>query len=193
MTTIFFALFAAAAISASLILIAVSHYRKQNSIKKLLDDFQDVANIYHFMPTHKEMLGSRVIGLNEATHQLLFMSASKGKHDGYLIDLREIKSARVRKEYATRNAYAKYRWNMEPFVEKIVLLLEYKDGTPPLALPFYDKAKDRYFERLELSEKAYEWQSRISAVLEGGDKSVEENAPEVLHQAELYLGLDASN
>ena len=102
MTTTFAVLLGIAiAIAASLILALISNQRRQNKTEKLRCSFHNAEAEFNLSISKQEILGKRVIGLDDANNKLLFVEANGNKYDGYLIDLDEIQSCIVKKVYGT--------------------------------------------------------------------------------------------
>jgi hypothetical protein len=165
MTTIFSTvLIIAIAISVSLLVILVNNFYTQKRSNKLLSAFNDAAADFNLSITKMDLLGSRMIGLDEEKNKMLFLAQTKKKYDGYLVDLNEIKMFAVKKEYARSGAVFIKGLGVEALLEKIELKLEYKNSTTFLSLPFYEKAKDPIYEIQERSEQAKGWQSLLTRV-----------------------------
>ena len=165
MTTIFSTvLIIAIAISVSLLVILVNNFYTQKRSNKLLSAFNDAAADFNLSITKMDLLGSRMIGLDEEKNKMLFLAQTKKKYDGYLVDLNEIKMFAVKKEYARSGAVFIKGLGVEALLEKIELKLEYKNSTTFLSLPFYEKDKDPIYEIQERSEQAKGWQSLLTRV-----------------------------
>src|SRR5688572_15209356 len=121
MTTIFVAvLIIAIAISVTLTLILINHlYRYDRN--ELLSAFNDAASQINFHASKQEVLRSRVIGLDDVNNKLLFLVATKNKHHKYLINLNEIKSFTVKKDYDVVNASHIKRIGADAFIDRISL------------------------------------------------------------------------
>lgn len=166
MTTIFSAvLIIAIAISVTLVVILLNNFYKQKRANKVLATFNEAAVDFNLSISKMELLGSRIIGLDENNNKMLFIAATKKKYDGYLVDLDEIKTCTVKKEYEMSAAVYIKRIGVEAFVNRIVLQLDYKNGAQPLHLPFYDKTRDPIYEMKQRAEKAENWRHLLSEVM----------------------------
>jgi hypothetical protein len=163
-------------ISVSLTFLIIRHSLREKKAEKLLADFYEVVAEFKFHLSKHEVLGNRIIGLDDVNNKLLFFTRTSNKSEGFLIDLAEVKSRAVEREYGLINSYTKYWTNIEPIVRKIVMRLEYKSDANPLALTFYDKSNDSFSEMPERVVKAIEWQSLLSKRL----RSVEHEAESAL-------------
>src|SRR5687768_9582758 len=104
MTTIFtIALTIAITISASLLLVLISQLRRQRKEERLLLAFNEAAAEFNLSIAKQETLRNRIIGLDMEKKKLLFLEAFRYKYDGYLIDLKEIKTYKAKREYGPLN------------------------------------------------------------------------------------------
>lgn len=174
MTTIFSAvLIVAIGISVTLFAILINNAYVQKRNNKLLSIFNNAANEFRLSLSKMERIGSRIIGFDEENNKIMFLVREKRKYDGYLVDLAEIESCTVEKKYQLSGAAYIKRLGVDAIVERVVLKLNYKNGALPLALPFYQKAKDPIYEIAKRTEQANEWQHFLSRRLkEGGHQIV---------------------
>src|SRR5690349_1621116 len=114
-----------------LIGIILNHIRKKNRAKRSLAGFYGLANEFNFFISKQEEFGSRILGLDDIKNQLLYFSTTGYKHEGYLIDLDEVKTSTV---YVFNNSDTENKSNMNPHISKIILQLDYKRKVKPLAL-----------------------------------------------------------
>jgi hypothetical protein len=115
--------------------------------------------------TKQELIGKRVIGLDIESAKLLFLKTVRNKHEGYFIDLYDIKSCEVNTEYGlTFDKYSRKKIAGTD-VSKISLHLFYKNGAKRLVLPFYDKFDDRPTDIELRSHQAKEWRDLISSIV----------------------------
>src|SRR5689334_22614531 len=86
-------------ISVSLALIVIWQIRKEQKANELLLDFYGLAARFNFIITREEVLGSRMIALDDNNNKLLFLSKTMEKQEEYQIDLDVLKSVTVETEY----------------------------------------------------------------------------------------------
>ena len=166
MTTTFVAtLIIAIAVSASLIVVSLHHYRRQTKMEKLPASFKSAAAAFDLSITKQETLGNRVIGMDDGNGKLLFLEAKGHTYDGYLVGFGELKGCSVKREYATIYTDTMQGGRLESYINKIVLKLNYKDGTQPTALTFYNRATNPEREMRARAEQAHAWQALLSATL----------------------------
>ncbi len=149
-------------ISVSLTAIIINHIIRERKTKKLLVDFYGLAAQFKFYISKQEALGKRMIALDNNSNRLIFFTVTPDGREGYLVNLDEVSSSAVKRVYVLGKSDDKYRANMEPYVKVIALRLNYKSGSTPLVLTFYEKGTDSGYKRRALEAKANEWQSLVS-------------------------------
>jgi hypothetical protein len=172
MTTIFaIVLLTALTISASLLYVLLQNLSRRNRAKKLLHSFKEASTAFNLTITKQEILGTRMIGLDDTNNRLLFLEASSPKPNGYLIDLGKIESCTIENEYTTFNADSTGTYSAEAFVNTIALQLHYAKRIRPATLLVYDKAADPASIMRERAGQAKQWQALLSTrLLQKGDK-----------------------
>lgn len=164
MTIIFALLFIiAVVISASLLVILIISVRGQDKSGKLLSDFDHVAAEFGIIISRQEVMGNRIIGFDYVHNNLLYLTGQRNKNYLYLIDLNDIHSCTVKKEYGPGTDF-KQTGNRKTEVTKIALHLDYKNGLRSVVLPFFEKGIDPLSEMPARATKAREWQSLLSRV-----------------------------
>jgi hypothetical protein len=146
-------------IAVSLLAIIAVHSYRENKTERLLREFSAVAGQFNLIISKKEMVGCRIIGLDEKKNKVLFLAATGNKSDGYLVDLSDVKSVRIKREYGPGKSSSKYTATMHPVVDRIMLLLQYKNGGRRLELVLYNRTKGD--EKIE-SSRAADWQALIA-------------------------------
>lgn len=155
----------ATGIAVSLVVVSLHWYRRQTKTGKFPASFKDAAAAFSLSVTKQEVLGNRVIGIDEKNNNVLFLEARGSKRAGYLVGLEEIKNCVVKREYGAIPADSINNSSLESFVNRIALKLEYKNGTEPTVLTFYDSATDGENEIQERAEQAKAWQALLSTAI----------------------------
>jgi hypothetical protein len=151
-------------ISAALLVIILSAQYKPRRFKKLLSRFKVAAAESGASISKQELIGNRVIGVDAEDGKLLYFSTAGNKHDGYFVDLYDIKSVEVKREYGfTFDNYSRKKI-AETDVSKIALHLFYKNGAKRLVLPFYDNMDDEPSDIELRSHQAKEWRDLLSSI-----------------------------
>lgn len=190
MTTIFpTVLIMAIGISVTLMVILVSNAYSEKRSNKLISAFNDAAADFNFSVSEMELVGRRVIGLDEEKNKILFLDRTKKKYDGYLVDLAEIESCTVKKKFdLSGGAYIK-RLGVEASVDSVVLRLNYKNGAKPLSLPFYEKSKDPIYDIRIRTDQANEWQLLLSRLVNEDNNEVEGDERNVWYWYNQVVGV----
>jgi hypothetical protein len=165
MTPIFSMLFIiAVVISTSLLIIILISQHRPRQFRKILSRFKLAAVESGVSIAKQELIGKRVIGVDTENGKLLFFSRAGNKHEGYFVDLYDIKSIEVNKEYGlTFDKYSRQQ-TAETDVSKIALYLFYKNGAKRLVLPFYDNRDDQPSDIVVRSHQAKEWRDLLSSI-----------------------------
>jgi hypothetical protein len=151
-----------AIIAALLVIISLGYYRKQTKAEGVYISFKNAATAFNLSFTKQEVLGNRVIGIDAANNKLLFLEARGNKHDGYLINLDEIKGCSVKRVYGAMHTDGS---NLESYVNSVALKLDYKNGAKPTVLIFYDRTINAENEMRERATQAKAWQALLSMAL----------------------------
>lgn len=154
-------------IAVSLIIVSLYHYRKQINTENLPLSFKEAAAAFNLSIAKQEILGNRMIGLDERSKKLLFLQAHGNKHNGYLVDLNEIKACVVKKEYGVIHEESLDGSSLESYINGIALQFDYKNGANPTFLTFYDRSTNLESEMRKRAEQAKVWQDLLSARLAG--------------------------
>jgi hypothetical protein len=152
----------AVAISSLLAAIIFKHARKEKKTEKLLAAFYEMTTQFNFAIAKMEVLGNRIIGFDTTTNNLVYFSCIDGKQEGYMIQLLDVKSSAIKRDYRLERSSYRYAANMSPRINELFLQLEYKTGAKPLALSFYSKKSDTADELKNRIRQAMEWHSLIT-------------------------------
>ena len=164
MTPIFAMLFIITVVISTSLLIILLISHKPRRFRKMLSRFNHAAAESGISIAKQELIGKRVIGVDSEKGKLLFFSKAGNKHEGYFVDLYDIKSVEVNKEYGlTFDKYSRKKI-VETDVSKIALHLFYKNGAKRLVLPFYDKMDDQPSDIVLRSHQAKEWRDLLSSI-----------------------------
>ena len=142
--------------------VLVYNYRRQQKAESLDAAFENTAKEFGLDITKKEELGRRMIGLDSTGKKLLYMEQDGYRYIGYCVDLDDVRTIMVKKEYAPLR---KSGVDVNVYVESISLRLNYFNGTQPLLLPFYEERIDSVFELSKRAKLAGEFQALISRQL----------------------------
>jgi hypothetical protein len=162
-------------IAVSLVIVSQHRFRRQTKTQGLPAHFEEAAAAFHLSITKQEVLGGRMIGLDDKNNKLLFLEAHKDKHDGYLVGLDEIKACVVTKTYGAIREDILRGSSLESYVNTIVLQLDYSSGANSTFLNFYDRATNSESEMRERAEQANAWQELLKMRLASTYDKIEES------------------
>ncbi len=163
MTPIFFAvLVLTLGIAVFLIAQILFNLQRQKSSERLLAAFEDAAQVLGASISRQLVTDRWIMGYDEAADKLLFMQTSGKQHDGYLVDLEEIKGCTTVKTHLPS-----WKGNLRTglSVETISLRLAYKNDAPPIFLTLYEYKLDPVYELNDREQQAKDWQKFISTRL----------------------------
>ncbi len=152
-------------ISVLLAIVIIRHLQTEKAATKLLKDFEMVADEFYFTVGTKEILGPRVIAFNKESNGLLYFSGSESRQEGYLVDLADVRSVTVKREYEFSRSFSKYFAGPQPVVSSISLQFHYHHTEKPLALNFYRKSVDHLTDFEHRQSMAHKWQRLVTARL----------------------------
>jgi hypothetical protein len=163
MTGIFAVAFIAAVIiSTSLFVILIGHLQKHRKTEKRQSVFNGLSDEFRLSISKQDVFGDRIIGLDEANRNLLFVAK---EDDGHIVDLDDVKSATVKKEYGlVFDGYTR-RKGAQTGVKRIDVELIYWNRTVPVVLSLYDDENSDKISREEAIELAGKWEKLISGIL----------------------------
>ncbi|NTS42772.1 hypothetical protein HRG84_17880 [Flavisolibacter sp. BT320] len=163
MTTIFaIVLVTGVILSTFLLVLLVNHYRQHKETEEMLRFFNNLSATYHLSIARQEVLGDRIIGLDKENRNLFFLTS---EHHGYIIDLDDVKTATLKKEYGlVYDGYSR-RTGAKTALTKIELQLIYWAGASPLLLPLYDRENGDSMTREKAIEVGKTWQQLVSGLL----------------------------
>ena len=152
-------------ILAALLLNLIIMLRPENKRGKIVTAFNGAVAEFKLSISKQDTLGDRIIGLDEASRKLLFVATERGKPSGYIIDMNDVKSATVKKEYGFLFEGYSRKGIADTGISKIEIELVYDNGAHPRILPFYDKENDPVSEMSHRARQANVWQRRLSGLL----------------------------
>jgi len=140
--------------------------RQRKKIQYLQDQLQHLAAVQQLNIDRSLQLDRRIIGLDSAKQQLVFIDSTEEGLVKKHVDLQRIASCHLVKERQVFiNAPGKMKAE-DQHVQKILLRLDFKDkNLQALSIPFYKEAEDGVFRMMELNALAGEWQQHIDNLL----------------------------
>jgi hypothetical protein len=143
-------------------LVFINNRDKRKKIFDLLEQFRKVKSEYDLSFSHQEVLENHVIGLDEGKRKLLILRRTKpDKYDANVIDINHLRGCTQKTNYNRIDTGNIKRLKSEEHLE-IILEFEFRDEADPVGLSFYDSAINYPDERLELKQKAKQWELILS-------------------------------
>lgn len=151
---------------ATLLAISLRLHGKHKQRNKLLQQFKRLGASYKIRFSSYEVLHTTVIGLDDEQGKLLAVKKRTGATAvSRLIDLADIKTCLLEKQYGVPRAAGKKQGRLEQRLEKIFLHVMFYEGDP-LKITFYNHLVDPVMELTSLAGKAKHWEVMLSRVQE---------------------------
>src|SRR5215218_8819780 len=164
-------------IAVSLVFVLLYNHSRQTKAQGLPAHFEQAATAFNLSIIKQETLGNRMIGLDQSNNKLLFLEACGDKHDGYLIDLNEIKRCVAKREFGDIHANSLEGSTLESHIDRIALRLDYINSANSTILTFYDRATNPESEMCQRAEQTKAWQASLSTRLAGESKVEKKSIP----------------
>ena len=114
----------------------------------------------------QELLENAVIALDGMQGKLLVINGiAKDKYDEALIDLDELKSCSLKKEYGSIRVGDLKKRKLEQLLNKISLHFEFRNNKEPVDVPFYEHSEADNLNVSEMELKAKHWGIILSKML----------------------------
>lgn len=133
--------------------------KKTNGLLALLNE---AATQYNLSFSSQEILKNRIIGVDGISRKLIIAEEQNDINAYDVIDLEEVKSCKMKRNYTTVNMGDK---KTEEHLSAIVLQFHFKNGKEAHSLPFYNDITNHIYEIAELENKAKDWEAMLSKML----------------------------
>ena len=110
-------------------------------------------------------VGANVIALDDVKRKLLFTKSAPGTSSCLIIDLDNLETCILKKEYNSINAGDLKKKKLHQFLKSMFLHLVFKNGTGPVSLRLFDSQNRQQDNVAEIEEKAAKWQTIVSKLL----------------------------
>jgi hypothetical protein len=147
-----------------LIFILLHRKRRKQKNKALLNFFIGEGAKRGLSFSSREILRSRIIGLDAAKQTLLVFDFN---NDGNIrcINMSEVKTCRVEKNYDSIVIGTEKQAKAESHLRSIDLKFIFKNNADPVSVLFYDSSINSIYEMAELESKAKAWEMLLSKML----------------------------
>lgn len=134
-------------------------------MNNFLTRFNELGALNNLSFSIREIMQHAAIGLDAIHRKLLILKGSNEKTAcNQLIELKDIKTSFLKKQYGIINAGSKHK-KLEHFLETISLCLEQKGKETPVEIVFYDHTFGNNNQIKAMEEKAKYWEVIINTIL----------------------------
>lgn len=110
----------------------------------------------------QEEMGENVIALDTKKRKLIYFKKDANKPTFLMIDLQEVFSCTVKKQYKSIDAGALKKHKLGDYLKNIFLQFDFKNGSRKVNLPIFEDEKDRQEDIETLEAKAKDWESIVT-------------------------------
>lgn len=135
-----------------------------NKIKRFLS-INELAKLCNWCFSKHDILGTKFIGLDIFKRKLFYIEQNNNKPTCLVINLKDVESCIIKKQYNSINAGALKQRKLNEFLTTIFLQLRFKHNSKLVHLPFFEKKKDKFMNIEELEAKASAWETMVSKLL----------------------------
>jgi hypothetical protein len=172
-TIIVAAILIAGTISICLILVSINNKDRKKTTAELLNRFSKLGTENDLSFSSQEILGNCVIGLDGMQRKFLVLKKiDTDKYASLLIDLSEVKSCSKKKIYRNVNIGTGKKEKFENHIDKIVLDFDFIDNSRSVQISFFEPIVDPPLTMPELEQKAKNWETILSKIINPGLKKI---------------------
>lgn len=166
MSTVIVAAVLVGIIAAVILLLSVLDKKhKRTAMNQLLNAFRQRGAEHNLSFSSQEIFKDGIIGLDGVHRKLLVLERDADKDlSSFVIDLNEVKSCSVKKEYGTINSGDLKARKLEQYLKQISLHFVVYDK-PSVDVVFYEHFENHVFEIGELENKAKHWEAILSKMI----------------------------
>jgi hypothetical protein len=148
-----------------LVLVSINNNHRKKIAIELVDRFNELGERNNLSCTHKEMMQSFIIGLDELRKKLFVLRKAGNKYDFQLVNLNEVKICSKKKVYNSINMGTIKKERYENHIDKIALEFSYIDNRTPIQINFFESGVHHLLEMVELEQKADSWVAILTKTL----------------------------
>ena len=166
MSTVIVAAVLVGFIAAVILLLAILDKKhKRNAMNQLLNAFHEKGSEHNLSFSSQEILKDGIICLDGVHRKILVLERDAAKKmSSFLIDLNEVKSCSIKKEYGTINSGDLKERKLEQYLKQITLHFAFFDK-PSVEVVFYQHFENHILEIAELESKARHWEAILSKMI----------------------------
>ena len=134
-------------------------------MKLHLDYLTQLGSTYNVTFSRQEILKDFMLGLDDKKKKLLIVSGIiEGRLHHDITDLNEISSCSVKKHYGRINVNGLKNRELNHYLEKVVLQIEFHSNKQPVDILIYQRKDNDIRELPELELKAKKWMELLSKI-----------------------------
>lgn len=157
------AIMVGAIIAICLLLVRIEQNQKRKAMNRILSRVNSLESKYNLGFSSQEILRHCVIAMDGLRRKILVINSDENSAPSFvLIDLNEVKSCSVKKQYGTIEGGALKKRLLEQYLQSMVLHFELDNNKPAVDILLYDYRRNDVSEIRELEEKAKRWETVIS-------------------------------
>lgn len=111
------------------------------------------------------LLGNKIIALDGMKKKLLVTDINNVLDGIFIIELNEVQSISVKKNYSSIKPGELHEHEVEEFLETIVLQFEYREEEKGIGLIFYERKKNNLYDVKVRERNARNWQLILSKMI----------------------------
>lgn len=135
-------------------------------MKQIFNRISELGIMNNLRFSSQELLQNAVIALDGMQGKLLVINGiAKDKYDEALIDLDDLKSCSLKKEYGSIRVGDLKKRKLEQLLNRISLHFEFNNNKEPVEVPFYEHSGSDNLHVSEMESKARHWGIILSKML----------------------------
>jgi hypothetical protein len=147
----------------SLLVIIIASQGRRDNRNKIFNAFSNAIDEFDLSIVRRDVLGKSMIAVDGQKEVLLYLTPNSDYYDAFFVHLCEIDSYEVVNEHSVDfNNYSRNEV-AQTEVDRVKLRLNYKNGSKPLDLLFYNKNMDERSDFVLRSHLAEEWRNNLSS------------------------------
>ena len=136
-----------------------------NSRFKRLCNISRLARRARLTISNQDDVGANVIALDTTKRKLLYAKKTPWASSYLIIDLNNLETCSIKKEYSSINAGELKTKKLHQFLKSIFLKLVFKNGTGAVSLALFDAQKESLANLEQLEAQARKWENLVSKLL----------------------------
>jgi len=156
-----------------LLIVLISYKHKNKAMNYLLNRISEVGSENNLSFSSQEILNNCIIGADGIHRKILIVKKIDSKtYQDYLIDLDEVKSCSVKKEYGFIKAGEANGRSLGQHLKSIILHFEFAINKEPIDVSFYNHTENSIYQLKEMELKAKHWEIILSKMLKASGAKI---------------------